>query len=95
MYQKMIKELSKDEFFKQFNDPEFQKQIESRVINLKPEAVVCFENLQFDSFKFGDQLAVLVGPEMSIKLKEVIDGRKWLWDQPSERQYPVNFWRVK
>lgn len=75
--------------------PVFQKKIEA-AIERYPDAthVVIFENHNFDSSRFGERTAILVGPSNTYKSPEACEG-KYLGDLPSERQYADNYAEIE
>ena len=85
-----MQQLKVHEFFKLF-DPEVHQDIINSVRKYPDaEAVVVFENVAFDSSQFGRRSALVVGPSNTFTSVEFCKGR-WLYDLPSQRQYPQSF----
>ena len=57
---------------------------------LEATGAALFVNQQMDSSHCGDSSVLLFGPKLTYKGPEDIEG-KWLFDLPSERQYPQEF----
>lgn len=89
-----IKELSKDEFLALF-DPSVHGAILLAAKTVKAEAVVCMENLQMDSSRFGDRVALCVGAECTYQIAHCEQAGFRLGDLPSRFQYPVAIWRIE
>jgi hypothetical protein len=88
----MLKELKRDEFMAQF-DESIHEAIDATAKRMEATHVVCFENVAFDSSRFGDRSALCVGPNNTYKSPDDCEG-KWLNDLPSQRQYPQNYMSV-
>lgn len=73
------------------------EQMERRVLeNVRRYAathVILFENQQFDSSEFGRRTYATVGPNNTYKDVESA-GKSWLYDLPSQRQYPIRYAEV-
>jgi hypothetical protein len=82
--------LSKTEFLSLFDESVHAAIMEQFNRFPDAEAVVCFENLAFDSSNFGARSALVVGPSNTFKSIGECDG-KWINDLPSQRQYPVSY----
>jgi len=72
----------------------FDPSVHQKILNLaaRAEFLVVFENPTFDSSAFGDRTVLKVGYGCTIKSVEAAEGEH-LYDLPSQRQYPVRFWR--
>jgi hypothetical protein len=81
-----VRKVSREEFLAMF-DPRVYDTLRSTLERYPDaEALVCFENLAFDSSAFGDRSAVVVGPSNTFRSVADCVG-KWLNDLPSQRQY--------
>lgn len=82
-----MKQVTAEEFLKLFNK-EVYNQIAESLANFQSDNVVCFENHDFSSSRFGDRSALGVGKNNTYKNIKECEGR-WLNDLPSQRQYPT------
>lgn len=88
-----IKELNRTQFLDLF-DESIHGQIKRQIATYPDcDALVCFENLDMCSSRFGDRTCMVVGPSNTTKLADLETRR--LGDLPSNFQYPVAIWRVK
>lgn len=71
-------------------DPKVHGAIIDRAKKPGTEAIVVFENLQMDSSRLGMRTAVPIGEPWTWKKLSDVVGR-WLYDLPSQRQYPVAY----
>lgn len=84
-----LKQLTGPEFLAGF-DPENHAALKEAACLPGTEALVRFENVQFDSSAFGAATALAVGPERTRKSVVACEGQH-LNDLPSQRQYAVAY----
>lgn len=82
-----IKEITRKELFEYF-DKEVYPALNSLIEHDNTEAIVIFENQNFDSSAFGARTAIKTGENCTYKSFKDCEG-KWLYDLPSQRQYPI------
>jgi hypothetical protein len=85
-----MKQLNATEFLAQFDES-----IHSALLNAiqrYPDSIglVCFENANFDSSRFGERSALVVGPSNTYRTFADCENQ-WINDLPSERQYATNY----
>lgn len=85
-----MKQLTPKELFELF-DPTIHDPIRMAVANYPDaESVVVFENPDLCSLSMGARTALVCGPSNTYKSWEDTKG-KWLYDLPSQRQYPIGY----
>ena len=87
-----MKELTKDDF-KALFDGSLGEWIEKKLTMPTARGLVCFENIDFGSSRFGDRTAMVVGDDCTYKTVEECEGRH-LYDLPSQRQYATHYYKV-
>lgn len=85
-----MRQLNKEEFFVQFDTSIHDQIVKSAAAYPDAEAIVRFENQDLSSTNLGAASALVVGPNNTFKSVTDCEG-KWLYDLPSQRQYPVNY----
>lgn len=76
-----LQEISRSELLEMFDDSP-----KLRTLLGVADAIVVFENCNFDSFRFGERVALPVGPGFTLGRVEDAEGR-WINDLPSQRMY--------
>lgn len=85
-----MKALTKEEMLAML-DESVHGRIEELLRRSDVTHLVIFENQMMDSSCFGDRTAMIVGPGCTYKDLEAVKGA-WLYDLPSQRQYPVAYY---
>ena len=85
-----MNKLTKKEFFDKF-DESVHKQMEEKLNMPNVQGFILFENVTFDSSRFGDRTAVVFGNGYTYESWEIAQG-KWLNDLPSQRQHATGYY---